>query len=290
MSVKPKIVIIGGGIGGLTTAVALARRGLATEAYVQAPELKEVGAGVGRWANTLWVLEPIGLADAVLQLGARVARQGVKHPDGTWLMCYPEEALQKRWGPVSPPSTGPVSSACLPASSSRRPIHLGARCTGFHNTPEAVTAHFADGREVEADVLIGADGVHPPVRAKLLGPAPLRYRGYTVVRSLSHRGRVRCPARGSRPGARAASPTSPLSAARSAPDGTVRPRVSSTSRSRSCAATPIPCCVREPPATPPLPSPAHAWSFCPTSGTHSRGPSGPSSPRSYVPSPTTAHT
>jgi 2-polyprenyl-6-methoxyphenol hydroxylase-like FAD-dependent oxidoreductase len=221
MSVRPKIVIIGGGIGGLTTAVALARRGLATEAYVQAPELKEVGAGVGRWANTLWVLEPIGLADAVLQLGARVARQGVKHPDGTWLMCYPEEALQKRWGPVSPPSTGPVSSACLPASSSRRPIHLGARCTGFHNTPEAVTAHFADGREVEADVLIGADGVHPPVRAKLLGPAPLRYRGYTVVRSLSHRGRVRCPERGSRPGARAASPTSPLRAARSAPDGTV---------------------------------------------------------------------
>ena len=76
----------------------LACRGLAAEVYEQAPELKEVGAGVGQWANALWTLEPIGLADAVLQLGARVARQGVKRADGTWLMCYPEEALEKRWG------------------------------------------------------------------------------------------------------------------------------------------------------------------------------------------------
>jgi 2-polyprenyl-6-methoxyphenol hydroxylase-like FAD-dependent oxidoreductase len=135
MSVRPKIVIIGGGIGGLTTAVALARRGLAIEVYEQAPELNEVGAGVGPWANTLWALEPIGLADAVLQLGERVARQGVKRPDGTWLMCYPEEPCRSAGGAVSPQSTGPTSSACLPASSSRRPIHLGARCTGFHNPP-----------------------------------------------------------------------------------------------------------------------------------------------------------
>jgi 2-polyprenyl-6-methoxyphenol hydroxylase-like FAD-dependent oxidoreductase len=61
-------------------------------------------------------------------------------------------------------------------------IHLGARCTGFRQTSQAVTACFQDGREVPADVLVGADGVHSVVRATLLGPAPLRYRGSTVRR------------------------------------------------------------------------------------------------------------
>jgi 2-polyprenyl-6-methoxyphenol hydroxylase-like FAD-dependent oxidoreductase len=69
-------------------------------------------------------------------------------------------------------------------------IHLGARCTGFRDTGPAVTVRFADGREAEADFLIGADGVRSVVRAGLLGPAPLRYCGYTAVRSLTPVGSV----------------------------------------------------------------------------------------------------
>jgi salicylate hydroxylase len=52
----PKIAIIGGGIGGLTAAVALARKGLAAEVYEQAPALEEVGAGVGPWPNAMTAL------------------------------------------------------------------------------------------------------------------------------------------------------------------------------------------------------------------------------------------
>jgi 2-polyprenyl-6-methoxyphenol hydroxylase-like FAD-dependent oxidoreductase len=69
----PKIVIIGGGIGGLTAAVACARRGLDAEVYEQAPELKEVGAGVGLWANALRALEPIGLTGPAARLGGGLA-------------------------------------------------------------------------------------------------------------------------------------------------------------------------------------------------------------------------
>src|SRR5262245_5844607 len=192
----PKVAIIGGGIGGLTTAVALARRGLTAGIYEQASELKEVGAGVGLWANALWALEPIGLVGAVLQLGERVARQGVKRADGTWLMCYPEEALERRWGAGFTVVHRADLQRLLASQLDPAPIHLGARCTRFEDTSKAVTVHFADGREVEADVLIGADGVHSAVRAKLLGPAPLRYRGYTAVRSLTPPGSVPLPSDG----------------------------------------------------------------------------------------------
>ena len=192
----PRIVIIGGGIGGLTAAAALARRGLAAEVYEQAPELKEVGAGVGLWANALWALETIGLAGAVGQLGERVDRQGVKRPDGSWLMCYPQELLEKRWGAGFAAVHRADLQRLLAAQLDPAAIHLGARCTGFQDTPQAVTVHFADAHEVKADVLIGADGVHSAVRATLLGPAPLRYRGYTVVRSLTPAGSVRLPREG----------------------------------------------------------------------------------------------
>jgi 2-polyprenyl-6-methoxyphenol hydroxylase-like FAD-dependent oxidoreductase len=184
----PKIVIIGGGIGGLTTAVALACKGLAAEVYEQAPELKEVGAGVGLWANALGALETIGLAGAVGQLGERIARQGVKCPDGSWLMCYPEDALEKRWGAGFVAVHRADLQGLLATRLDPAAIHLGVRCTGFRDAPEAVTVHFEDSREVKADVLIGADGVHSAVRTTLLGPAQLRYRGYTGVRSLTPRG------------------------------------------------------------------------------------------------------
>ncbi len=94
----PKIAIIGGGIGGLTAAVALARRGLDAEIYEQAAALEEVGAGVGLWPNALRALEPIGLAGKVGQLAESIARQGLKRPDGTWLMYFPTELMEKRWG------------------------------------------------------------------------------------------------------------------------------------------------------------------------------------------------
>jgi 2-polyprenyl-6-methoxyphenol hydroxylase-like FAD-dependent oxidoreductase len=97
----PKIVIIGGGLGGLTTAVALARQGLAAEVYEQAPALEEVGSGVGLWPNAMAALEPIGLSGKVAQLAVPVGRQGIRRPDGSWLMYLPEGLRPSGGGPGS---------------------------------------------------------------------------------------------------------------------------------------------------------------------------------------------
>jgi salicylate hydroxylase len=168
---RPKIVIIGGGIGGLTAAIALARKGLAAEVYEQAPELNEVGAGVGLWANALRALQPIGLAGEVGQLAERVDRQGIKRPDGTWLMCYPREVLEQRWGVVGFTAVHRAELQRLLASQlDPAAIHLGARCAGFRDTPDAVHVRFDSGPDVTADVLIGADGVHSILRPTCSGP------------------------------------------------------------------------------------------------------------------------
>jgi 2-polyprenyl-6-methoxyphenol hydroxylase-like FAD-dependent oxidoreductase len=189
----PKIAIIGGGIGGLTAAVALARQGLAAEVYEQAPVLEEVGAGVGLWPNAMTALAPLGLSGQVARLAVNVSRQGLRRSDGTWLMCFPENLMAQRWGAGFVLVHRAELQQLLAAELDPAVIHLGARCTGVEDGDRAVTARFADGREVRSDVLVGADGVHSAVRAALFGPAPLRYRGYITVRGITAAGSVPLP-------------------------------------------------------------------------------------------------
>jgi 2-polyprenyl-6-methoxyphenol hydroxylase-like FAD-dependent oxidoreductase len=192
-----KIVIIGAGIAGLTAAIAMARKGLDAEVYEQAPELKEVGAGVGLWGNAFRALRAIGLADEVVRLAGGPAGSGVKRPDGTWLLYQPHEVVQKRWGAGFASVHRAELHRLLADQVDPSAIHLDARCTGISDAGDGVRARFADGREVEADVLVGADGAHSVVRTALLGPSPIRYRGYTTAGALTPAGSVPVPRDGS---------------------------------------------------------------------------------------------
>jgi 2-polyprenyl-6-methoxyphenol hydroxylase-like FAD-dependent oxidoreductase len=128
---KLKVTIIGCGIGGATTAAALAASGMDVQLYEQASEICEVGAGVGLWANALRALETFGMSEKVLSLSGGPVGTGVRRPDGQWLLRLPKDVMESRWGSGFISVHRAELHALLVAELDPTTIHLGARCNGF---------------------------------------------------------------------------------------------------------------------------------------------------------------
>lgn len=172
-----RIAIVGGGIGGLTVALALREFGFEAEVYEQAPELRDVGAAIAVWPNALRVLERLGLVDTIR------AHAGEMN-EIRWL-----DSRGFLFNRVSVPSSVALHRAdlqstllhALPASS----IKLDHSLVSFEQHSDKVIAKFANEQSIEVDFLIGADGIHSDVRTQLLGDDQPRYHGYTVWRGIS---------------------------------------------------------------------------------------------------------
>ena len=179
-----RIAIIGGGIGGLTTAIALRKIGFEPEVYEQAPALLDVGAAIALWPNAMRVLEHLGLAQQVLD------KAGLMN-DVRWLDQHGR--LINKVSITETSEHAPTAVAlhradlqeilrhAIPPTS----VHLGSSLVEYKQNDGNVTAHFTNGHVVEAEFLIGADGIHSDVRAKLLDDSPPTYRGYMVWRGIS---------------------------------------------------------------------------------------------------------
>jgi 2-polyprenyl-6-methoxyphenol hydroxylase-like FAD-dependent oxidoreductase len=188
-----RAVIIGAGIGGLTTAVALARRGIRAEVYEQASQLREVGAGVGLWPNAFRALVPLGLYDDARALTVRPEKVGFRRFEGKWIFCQPMQVVEERWGATFASVHRAELQQLLARQLEPAALHLGVHCRGLRDEGGQVRVQFEDEAEVEADVLIGADGVRSVVRRQLFGPAKLSYRGYRCARGLTPPGAVPLP-------------------------------------------------------------------------------------------------
>jgi 2-polyprenyl-6-methoxyphenol hydroxylase-like FAD-dependent oxidoreductase len=176
-----RVVIIGGGIGGLTLALALRREGFEPAVYERAPALLEVGAAIAVWPNAFRVLEKLGLGETVLARAGRIRRARWLGRDGRQ---YNHFKFPETGWPAVALHRADLQGALLhelPAES----VHLGKTFAGFEAGREEVRARFDDGTEVACDVLVGADGLHSRVRAQLLGDGEPVYRGYTVWRGVA---------------------------------------------------------------------------------------------------------
>ena len=183
-----KVLIAGGGIGGLAAALACARQGLPVQLLERAAQLSEVGAGIQIGPNVTRILQAWGLGDALAQaaafpkrLQARDARTG--QVLGSLRLGERAQAL---YG--APYATihradlqGLLHEAVQRAGVS---MHLGHAVTGWQESGDGLEVHSAEGPRWQADALIGADGVWSTVRQKLLGDAPARFTGHLAYRAL----------------------------------------------------------------------------------------------------------
>jgi salicylate hydroxylase len=183
--VMTRVAIIGGGIGGLAAANALSRAGTEVAVYEAAAELKEIGAGVALHPNAMKVLRAVGLEDKVRAVAGRS-----------------EWALSRNWktGRVITRTSRRQQAASFGAQGTTAHradlldvlagglpdgvVTLGKRCQEVLPAGDVAVARFADGTSVEADVIVGADGIHSRVRESLFGPDAPRFTGKICYRSI----------------------------------------------------------------------------------------------------------
>ena len=159
MASPGKIAVIGGGIGGLTAALALLKRGLDVDIYEQAPELKEVGAGIQISSNGTRVLFALGLEDALKQVQVQPSKRQIRHwrTGETWNWFDLGQVTQQRYGtPHVMLHRGDLHGLLADAVRNLKPdaVHLKKRCAALAQSADHAEVTFTDGETVTADYVM----------------------------------------------------------------------------------------------------------------------------------------
>jgi 2-polyprenyl-6-methoxyphenol hydroxylase-like FAD-dependent oxidoreductase len=171
-----RAVVVGAGIGGLATAIALERAGVEPIVIERAPQLHEAGFGLVVSANAVTALRLLGLRDRVAARGTRVRRAEIRNPRAELLTLIDYEALGwETYGILR----AELQQAMLEMAPADR-LRLGTTCIDATEDGQVLL----DGADpVIADVVVGADGIRSAVRRSLFGEEPLRYGGHRAWRA-----------------------------------------------------------------------------------------------------------
>ena len=181
---KHDVLIIGGGIGGLCSALALQQHGIRARVFESAAAVRAVGAGIIVAPNGMTVLDRLGLAEQVRARSVELDQLALTDAQGRPLMAVPGSAeLKARFrfglhGILRAQLYGTLLDALQPGS-----VIAGKQLVSFREEGAGMCAQFSDGSDARGSLLLGADGINSVVRNQLFPEVKKRYSGQT-----SHRG------------------------------------------------------------------------------------------------------
>jgi 2-polyprenyl-6-methoxyphenol hydroxylase-like FAD-dependent oxidoreductase len=178
------ITILGGGIAGLTTAIALKQRGYDVEIFEAAPQLQPVGAGLGLGANAIKALEKLGIEKGIINAGRKLPAFSFYNHKGTLLNTTNTDVLSQKYGLDNFTIHRAALHQQLLSYLTDVQLYLNKKAIGFSNSGDDTIVKFADGTEHKAQYLIVADGIHSAIRKQLLPNVAPQYAGYVCWRGV----------------------------------------------------------------------------------------------------------
>lgn len=164
-----RVLIAGGGIGGLTLALSLHEAGIDCEVFEQTEEIRPLGVGINVLPHAMRELTELGLQDRVVAAGIATRELAYANRFGQMIWSEPRGRLAGYAWPQVSIHRGRLHMLLLEAARERlgaARIHLGARLESFDQDARGVTARFANGTGARGDVLVAADGIHSATRAR----------------------------------------------------------------------------------------------------------------------------
>jgi 5-methylphenazine-1-carboxylate 1-monooxygenase len=189
-----KALVVGGGIGGLTLALALHRAGIEVKVFEAAAEIRPLGVGINLLPHSTKALASLGLLDTLVDVAVTTKEAVFFNRFGQRIFAEPLGKFAGYDEPQLSIHRGDLQMALLDALKARigaENIVTDARCVGFDQDKRGVTAHFADGiarssSEERGDVLISAEGIHSLIRKRFFPKeGPPRYSGVNMWRGVS---------------------------------------------------------------------------------------------------------
>ncbi|MEO0408594.1 MAG: FAD-dependent monooxygenase, partial [Cyanobacteria bacterium P01_A01_bin.135] len=174
-----KAVVVGAGMGGLTTALAMKQAGYDVEIYDRVSALRPAGAGISLWSNGVKVLNRLGLGQEIAEIGGAMEEMAYYDKTGSLLTRFSLFPIVDRVGQAPYPVSRTDLQRMLLKAVGEDQVQLNHRCVAVEQTADSATAIFENGHQATADVVVGADGTHSVIRSHVLGqPTERQYVGY----------------------------------------------------------------------------------------------------------------